>query len=204
MADREQHWNQVYASKSPLEVSWYQTEPRLSLQLIDQCGIGKHEPVIDVGGGASTLVDHLLEAGYTRPAVLDISSIALDHARQRLGDKAGMVEWIVGDITQFEPPHSFTLWHDRAVFHFLTEPSDRERYVSALKKTVPGGGHVIIAAFAIGGPTKCSGLDIEQYDTQKLLSVLGSEFTLLDQASETHLTPGNQEQLFSYFRLARE
>lgn len=204
MTDRRQHWEKVYRDKSPLEVSWYQQEPTLSLELIRHCRLNQSEAIIDVGGGASLLVDKLLDAGYEQLAVLDISSNALDAAKQRLGQKADHVEWFSADITDFTAPHPFALWHDRAVFHFLTEAEDRRKYINTLKSSLPTGGHLIIAAFAIGGPAKCSGLDIVQYDAAKLSRELGDEFQLLEETGETHLTPSGGEQLFSYFRFVRK
>lgn len=201
--DRKTHWEQIYTSKSSLEVSWHQSDPALSLRLIGNTGIGKGDGIIDVGGGASVLVDRLHAQGYSRLAVLDISAKSLAVAQQRLGDNAKDIEWYEADITGFRPGHAFTLWHDRAVFHFLTEASDREKYVATLKRSLSPNGHVILAAFAIGGPEKCSGLDIVQYDSARLLDALGEEFTLVEEVSETHITPDNKQQKFSCFRLAR-
>jgi SAM-dependent methyltransferase len=203
MSSRKQHWESVYTDKSPLDVSWYQTEPRMSLELIDASGVDKQAPVIDVGGGASVLVDWLLAAGYRKPAVLDISGRALEHARQRLGQSAAGVEWFEADITEFRAPHPFALWHDRAVFHFLTDAGDRRRYVDTLKRALTPDGHVIIAAFAIGGPTRCSNLDIVQYDAAKLGAELGAELTLIEERSENHRTPAGKDQLFGFFRFRR-
>lgn len=202
--NRKTHWDNIYRDKSPLEVSWYQKEPALSLQLIDHSGVSNEAAIIDIGGGASLLVDRLIQRGFSHLAVLDISSIALNHARERLGPIAQQVEWFESDITTFEAPHPFDLWHDRAVFHFLTKLADRKRYVTVLKQTLKPGGHLILAAFAIGGPTKCSGLDVVQYDARKLLQELGQGFTLAEQLSETHITPSNQEQLFAYFRFIKQ
>ncbi|MDH5446753.1 MAG: class I SAM-dependent methyltransferase [Gammaproteobacteria bacterium] len=200
MTNRKDHWEGIYSDKSPLEVSWYQKEPTLSLQLIEHCQLDKDQPIIDVGGGASVLIDHLLSRGYTQTAVLDISDNALTVARQRLADKANTVEWYVSDVTEFSAPHPFALWHDRAVFHFLTEASDRRKYIEALKAGLSPGGFLILAAFAIGGPTMCSGLNIVQYDAEKISQELGIDFELIEQMGETHLTPSGGEQLFSYFR----
>jgi 2-polyprenyl-3-methyl-5-hydroxy-6-metoxy-1,4-benzoquinol methylase len=200
MSDRKAHWEKVYTDKSPLEVSWYQNEPTLSLRLIRNTGLAGDASIIDVGGGASILVDRLLEQGYHRVAVLDLSAHALDYARQRLGDQAGRVEWIEADVTEFQASHTFDLWHDRAVFHFLTDPADRANYVDALKRALAPDGHVIIAAFAIGGPTQCSGLDIVQYDAAKLQGELGDAFELVEESGEMHLTPASKEQKFGYFR----
>ena len=203
MTGRKDHWERIYSDKNPLEVSWYQKEPAVSLRLIEHCELGRDAPVIDVGGGASVLVDRLLDAGYSRLTVLDIASKSLASARARLGTRAQCVEWIEADVTEFAPPHPFRLWHDRAVFHVLTEAEDRKHYVEALKQALARGGHVVLAAFAIGGPTRCSDLDIVQYDAARLMTELGSEFELIEQASETHLTPARKPQLFCYFRLAR-
>jgi len=200
----KQHWNRIYADKNPQQVSWYQSEPLTSLQLIDSSGIQSDEALIDIGGGASLLVDRLLAAGFSRLAVLDISEKALSIARHRLSDAAEQIEWIEADITGFCPPHEYSLWHDRAVFHFLTQKPDRQKYVEVLKSALPSGGHVIIAAFALGGPEKCSGLDIVQYDAPGLLFELGDQFTLVEERSEKHLTPAKAEQKFSYFRLVKK
>jgi SAM-dependent methyltransferase len=204
MVDRKEHWESIYHDKSPREVSWYQKDPALSLQLIRNTQLSLAEPMIDVGGGASVLVDCLCQEGYTRVAVLDISASALDHAKARLGDKAHGVEWYVEDIVDFNPPHPFSLWHDRAVFHFLTDPSDRHRYVDVMKRVLKTGGHLIIAAFAIGGPAKCSGLEIVQYDAEKLLTELGEGFELAEEKTEVHTTPAQREQKFAWFRLVRK
>ena len=198
--NRKTHWESIYADKSPLAVSWFQKEPRLSLQLITNTGLSTEAAIIDIGGGASVLIDHLFERGFRHLAVLDISGTALSHAKQRLGPTAEQIEWLETDVTTFVAPHPFDLWHDRAVFHFLTEAADRKRYVDTLKQTLKPGGHLILAAFAIGGPTRCSGLDIVQYDADKLGRELGEDFTLVEQLSEIHVTPSNQEQLFAYFR----
>jgi SAM-dependent methyltransferase len=203
MTSRKKHWEQVYANKSSLEVSWYQDEPRQSLELIHRSGIGKDAPLIDVGGGASLLIDWLLADGYRQLAVLDISGAALAVVRQRLGERAADIEWHEADVTQFSAPHPFSLWHDRAVFHFLTAAEDRRRYVEVLRRTLISGGHVIIAAFAPGGPTRCSGLEIVQYDAAKLMAELGPDFRLEEQQTETHLTPAGKEQLFWFFRLRK-
>lgn len=202
-AGRKAHWEEVYRNKAPTEVSWYQRQPAISVELVDACGIGEDDPVIDVGGGASRLVDQLLLRGYRRLAVLDISGAAIAHAKERLGANAAAIEWYESDITGFVPPHSFAVWHDRAVFHFLTRPEDRHRYVEVLKKALKPAGHLIIATFAIGGPEKCSGLDIVQYDAPSMCAELGDGFELLDVRDELHITPANKEQKFSYFRFRK-
>ena len=204
MTERKEHWERIYSAKAPEAVSWYQREPVLSLQLIQNSSLRKDDPIIDVGGGASVLVDHLLEQGYTRLAVLDISSTSLAYARYRLGERARDVEWFTTDVTAFVPPHQFALWHDRAVFHFLTEAEDRKKYVAVLKQTLRPGGYLILAAFALHGPTKCSGLDVVQYDAEKLLKELGDQFVIVEERNETHVTPDRKEQLFSWFHLVRK
>lgn len=200
MTDRKDHWEQVYQTKSPLEVSWYQQRPALSLELIARSGMTTDAAIIDIGGGASTLVDSLLDDHYSDVTVLDISSNALGYARKRLGQRANAVNWIVTDITSFVSPRKFSLWHDRAVFHFLTNKADRQAYVAALKSSLTPVGHVIIAAFGIGGPLKCSNLDIVQYDASKLCAELGPEFELVEEAAEMHETPGGRQQKFGYYR----
>ncbi len=200
MFDRKAHWENIYKEKSPLDVSWFQKEPALSLELIRNTQVANNEAIIDVGGGASVLVDYLCKEGFTNLAVLDISGNALSCAKKRLGDFAQNVEWYESDITQFDAPHQFSLWHDRAVFHFLANKSDRNNYVEALKNALRPGGHAIIAAFAIGGPEKCSGLDIVQYDAAKLVAELGEDFELVEERSEVHITPADKKQTFVYFR----
>lgn len=202
--DRKEHWDQVYQTKAPDDVSWFQTRPAFSLKLIEATGVGKDQGIIDVGGGASVLVDFLLDARFTNLAVLDISTAALEHARRRLDARAGYVEWFEADVTEFRAPQPFYVWHDRAVFHFLTEKTDRRKYVQTLKRALTPGGHVIIAAFAIDGPPKCSGLDVARYDSAGICAELGGEFQLLEQLDETHVTPWHTEQKFSYFHFARK
>jgi len=195
------HWNQVYQAKDPGDVSWYQQRPDMSLALIAASGVSKDAGVIDVGGGASVLVDFLLDGGYTHLAVLDVSGAALNHNRSRLGARARNVEWFEADVTSFEPPHRFGLWHDRAVFHFLTDADDRRGYLATLQRTLQPGGTVVISTFALDGPAKCSGLDVVRYDEQAMLAELGAEFQLQEVRRETHITPWQSEQRFIYFRL---
>jgi SAM-dependent methyltransferase len=201
--NRKEHWNQVYQTQAPDDVSWFQTRPANSLKLIESSGVGKDAGVIDVGGGASVLVDCLLDAGYNQLAVLDISAAALEHARRRLGERADAVEWLEVDVTTFQTARQFSLWHDRAVFHFLTDKADRQKYVQTLKQTLASDGHIIIASFAIDGPLKCSGLEVARYDAPAIGAELGDEFQLLEQADETHVTPWATEQKFTYFHFKR-
>ena len=194
--NRQAHWNEVYRTKGAQDVSWFQTEPALSLELIKAAQVSADGGVLDVGGGASVLVDRLLDAGWSQLGVLDISAEALALARARRGARAGRVEWFEADITSFQPPHRFALWHDRAVFHFLTEAADRCAYVAALKRTLMPGGAVIIATFASDGPPQCSGLDVMRYDERTLSAELGADFALREVRNETHRTPWNTEQRF--------
>ena len=203
MFNRKKHWGDVYQEKSPSELSWYQKEPKLSLELIRCTNVASNDAIIDVGGGASVLVDYLSKESFTNLTVLDISENAIAMAKKRLGDTAKSIEWIVSDITQFDTSQKFSLWHDRALFHFLTDPSDREIYVKALIKAIRNEGHLIIATFAIGGPEKCSGLEIVQYDSEKMIAELCDNFALLEERKEIHITPANKEQEFIFFHFLR-
>jgi len=202
MSARKEHWETVYREKSPQQVSWYQREPHLSLALIDRAGLPLDAPLIDVGGGASTLVDKLCERGYSNVSVLDISAAALAHSKGRLAQRGCRVHWLEEDVTRLRPPRRFALWHDRAVFHFLTGRTDRENYVDVLKHSLQPGGQLIMMTFAIGGPSRCSGLDIVQYDADKLGAELGAGFALLEWGREVHLTPLGKQQDFAYFRFS--
>jgi len=200
---KKEHWDKAHAARHASEVSWYQQLPALSLGLIQKSDIAKDTPLIDVGGGASLLVDYLLNEGYRDITVLDVSGIALNMARDRLGDRAARVAWIEQDITCFEAERKYGLWHDRALFHFLTRRKERKKYIRALRRSLQPGGQLIISTFAIGGPTRCSGLDIVQYDAQKLEQELGEEFTLLEQEQVAHQTPAKKEQLFGFYRFVK-
>ena len=201
--DRKAHWETVYREKSPLEVSWYQETPSASLEFIRSAQVSSDELIVDVGGGASTLVDCLTKEGYTNVTVLDISGQALACAKARLGALAEQIDWCELDVTQYEASQPVSLWHDRALFHFLTKESDRNKYIAALHESLKVGGHLIIAGFAIGGPTRCSGLDTVQHDAIGLMARLGREFDLLEQKDEAHLTPAKKKQEFSYFHFVR-
>jgi len=201
--DRKSHWEGVYRTKQAQETSWYQKEPLLSLAMIANAGIDLDAPIIDVGGGASVLVDRLLDLAYRDLTVLDISQAALQQDRQRLGRRASRVDWIVADITEYTPGRTFDLWHDRATFHFLTDSDDQEKYVRRLNEALDPGGQVIIAAFALDGPRQCSGLDIVRYDGASLGEALGPDFRLEEQVLETHITPLGREQRFDFYRFRR-
>ena len=205
MAETENkaHWERVWSEKQPEETSWYQEVPTLSLSMIEDATPDRGAAIIDVGGGASLLVDCLLGSGYTDITVLDLSAAALDRARRRLGADAGRVEWIDADACKFTPARRYALWHDRAAFHFLTDPEDRKRYFEVLDTAVRTDGQAIIATFAPGGPKKCSGLDIVQHDAGGLLAELGPGWVLMDQCIEYHRTPSGAEQKFGFYRVGR-
>ena len=200
------HWDRVYRNTSPELVSWYQREATLSLDLIMQAVPDHSSAIVDVGGGASTLVDGLREAGYRRLTVLDLSGVALAAVRTRLGAAAAQVTWLEADVlTAPFAPHVFDLWHDRAVFHFLTDPSDRQRYVAQLRHAVRPGGFVLIATFAPDAPPRCSGLDVMRYSPEALEAELGPGFSLRSSRREEHHTPGGRIQAFIYclFRIEK-
>jgi trans-aconitate methyltransferase len=174
--NRQAHWQQVYNEKGENQVSWFQERPAISLELIEAAGAEPGSAIIDIGGGASRLVDALVENGYRDLTVLDLSESAVSIAKKRLGRRAATVKWIVADVTQWEPPTTYDLWHDRAAFHFLTEESDRIAYVERLTKVLRPAGHAIIGTFALDGPERCSGLPVVRYDGAQLSINLGSAF----------------------------
>jgi trans-aconitate methyltransferase len=192
----KQHWEKVYETKSPEEVSWTQAIPQTSLDFIHSFQLPKTASIIDVGGGDSKLVDHLLEEGFENITVLDISAKALDKAKQRLGEKANKVNWIVSDIISYDPENSFYVWHDRAAFHFLTQKEDAEKYIKLVQKIVTG--YLIIATFSDSGPKKCSGLNVHQYNEETLEALLKNGFQKLRCIREDHLTPFNTTQNFLF------
>ncbi|WP_454623664.1 class I SAM-dependent methyltransferase [Bradyrhizobium cenepequi] len=196
--DRQAHWQGVYTSKAETEVSWFQDSPAPSIELIVQAGATPGSAIIDIGGGASRLVDYLIDRGFEDFTVLDISEAALQVARTRLGDRAAKVAWIVADVTMWEPPRTYDIWHDRATFHFLIEESDRTAYVERLKQALRIGGHAIIATFALDGPERCSGLPVVRYDPESLGRILGFAFQLTDRRQHRHATPWGAEQSFQF------
>ena len=201
----KQHWEQVYTTKGATSVSWFQEHAQQSLELIRQTGVQRDAGIIDVGGGASTLVDDLLDDGYSNVAVLDLSEAALAAAKERLGARAQQVSWLVGDITQVNlPRHAYAVWHDRAVFHFLTTAEEREAYVRAVLRAVRPGCHVIVATFAEDGPEKCSGLPVVRYSADGLHAQFGAPFTLLRHEREEHHTPAGAVQKFIYCMCRKE
>lgn len=200
MTDTQQHWEQVYGTKATDQVSWFRPHLETSLSLIDRAARGmKSASIIDVGGGASTLVDDLVERGFANVTVLDISQAALDLARQRLGDAGRAVHWLYADVTgSSSATHAYDLWHDRAVFHFLTTPEDRASYVRNVVNAVKPGGHVIVSTFGPQGPAKCSGLDVMRYDADSLHGEFGARFRLVESSTEIHDTPFGTQQQFLY------
>lgn len=194
----KEHWEDVYSTKSDTGVSWHQEVPALSLALAELAGIGPSSAVVDIGGGASRFVDHLLARGASDLTVLDLSEHALAASRTRLGPRAGDVSWIVGDVTAWSADRRYDLWHDRAVFHFLTDPADRAAYVDRLGRVLRPGGHAIIATFALDGPERCSNLPVVRYSPQTLAATLGAGFRLVAERSQMHATPWGSEQSFQY------
>jgi len=196
--ERREHWEKVHRSKAATEVSWFQQAPEVTLALIEAAGIGPDSRVIDVGGGVSRLVDHLLDRGFPHLTVLDISRSALEESRRRLGDQAGLVTWVDADITVSAPDGRFELWHDRAVFHFLTHPEQRRAYAAAMNASLAPGAHVIAATFAEDGPERCSGLEVVRYSPKTLQTALGPTLELITSRKEQHRTPAGKDQSFVY------
>jgi 2-polyprenyl-3-methyl-5-hydroxy-6-metoxy-1,4-benzoquinol methylase len=200
--DSKQHWENIYQTKSADEVSWTQAVPEVSLKLINSIGLQKDAAIIDIGGGDSNLVDHLLDEGYTNLTVLDISSSAIEKAKTRLGHKAHLVKWIVSDILNFNPETTFQLWHDRAAFHFQTEPNAIEHYLEQVQKA--HAEHLIIGTFSVNGPIKCSGINIHQYDENSLPETFTS-IGYLNEACERqlHTTPFGTTQDFIFCKFKK-
>ncbi len=197
--DRREHWERVYSNKAPDAVSWYAPRLERSLEIVESLALAPSARIIDVGGGAATFARDLMVRGFERPTVLDISRAAIEAARGELGAGADRVQWIAGDITRAELPEAhFDLWHDRAVFHFLTDPEDRQRYVEQVLRAVRPGGHVVVATFGPEGPTRCSGLDVVRYSAEGLHSEFGASFAKLSSTTELHETPWGSEQEFLY------
>lgn len=198
-----EHWEALYRQRRVDEVSWFEQRPARSLACIEATGSARDAAVVDVGGGASTLVDHLLEAGFEDVTVLDVSAAALEHARRRLGDRAGGVSWVVSDVLAWRPDRAFDLWHDRAVLHFLVDPADRRRYVETMRRVLARGGHAVIATFGPQAPEQCSGLPVVRYEAETLAALFGEDFRLEAHTLGDHRTPGGATQQFLYARLRR-
>jgi len=197
--DVKTHWEKVYATKAPESVSWYRAHLETSLGLIERAGVGCSASIIDIGGGESTFVDDLLLRGYKNLTVLDVSQTAIEVTKKRLGSAADQVRWLVGDIIEIElEPRAYDLWHDRAVFHFLTTPERRIAYVQQVTRAVKPGGHVIVSTFGPEGPTKCSGLKVMRYGAESLHGEFGRRFRLVESSKELHQTPFGTTQQFLY------
>jgi SAM-dependent methyltransferase len=203
--DRQAHWDNVYRTKGEDEVSWFQASPTVSLDLIHAAGIGRNASIVDIGGGASRLVDALLDEGFTDVTVLDLSEESMTKAKARLGARANSVTWIVADATTWQPTRTYDLWHDRAAFHFLTTPEDRAAYAERVLRAVRPSGQVIIGTFAPDGPERCSGLPVVRHDAESIGKVLGPSLELIETRRHNHQTPmgGNQKFQFSRFRRVR-
>jgi trans-aconitate methyltransferase len=201
---RQDHWQKVYTSKGESEVSWFQETPTPSLDLIELVGATQNSAIIDIGGGASRLADRLVSQGFRDVTVLDLSAAALASARSRIGDEANRVEWNTVDVTTWEPSRTYDVWHDRAAFHFLTDPADQAAYVARLRRALRPGGHAIIGTFAPDGPERCSGLVVSRHDAASLAAMLGPGFKLIDSRRHEHITPWGAAQRFQFSTFRRE
>lgn len=204
MNKAQAHWQTVYKAKAHDEVSWFQAEPTVSLAMISALGLPRDAAIIDVGAGASALVDRLVDQGFDDITLVDLADAALGHTKARLGPKADNVHFHVGDVTVLDLGHPYDLWHDRAVLHFLTDASQQQNYRDTLHRHLVPGGHAVIATFAVGGPERCSGLPIRQYDAKRMMALLGDRFTLASERLEPHRTPWGACQDFAYFLVRKE
>jgi SAM-dependent methyltransferase len=201
--ERQAHWENVYQTKGERDVSWFQERPEISLELIGATGANADSAMIDVGGGASRLIDALLNAGFANVTVLDLSEKALATSKARLGGRSAKVKWIGADVTAWEPSQSYDVWHDRAAFHFLTDPKDRAAYAARVLRTIRAGGHVIIGTFAPDGPERCSGLPVVRHDAASVGAALGPSFELVESRDHVHRTPAGAIQRFQFNRFRR-
>jgi SAM-dependent methyltransferase len=197
--NKKSHWENVYTTKPHDQVSWYREHLDNSLKMILQTGVGRDAAIIDIGGGSSTLVDDLLDNGFTDVSVLDISGAAIDKSKERLGERSGRVTWFEADVTEVTlPGDHYSVWHDRAVFHFLIDADDRRKYVELVMRSLKAGGHIIVASFGLEGPQKCSGLDVARYSSESMHDQFGNQFRLVRSLDETHQTPFGTTQEFVY------
>jgi SAM-dependent methyltransferase len=203
ISGRAAHWQNVYESKGEREVSWFQQSPSPSLELIALAGAEPTSPIVDIGGGAARLVDALLTAGYADLTVLDLSDAALAASRARLGAASDGVNWIVADVTTWQPTRNYDIWHDRAAFHFLNGPEEQAAYAACVRRAVQIGGRVIIGTFAIDGPEKCSGLPVSRHNADSITALLGAGFTLTDHRRHNHATPWQSVQNFQFSSFIR-
>ena len=198
MKDRKTHWETIYQTKKPTDVSWYQPKPTTSLNFISELNLKKDAKIIDIGAGESFLADFLLADGFTDLTILDISGEALDHARSRLAEKAKILKWITADISHFVPEEKYDLWHDRAAFHFLTEEIQVQNYLKTLINSINPGGYVILGTFSDKGPAKCSGIEIQQYSIAEMSDLLSDSFQKLHCENIDHITPSGAVQNFTF------
>jgi SAM-dependent methyltransferase len=201
--EEQAHWENVYTTKGEREVSWFEDSPTFSFDLIRSTGVSTSASIIDIGAGASRLVDALINEGFEAVTVLDLSKKALATAKARLGPLGEKVRWVVADVTTWRPFQIYDVWHDRAAFHFLTEPKDRAAYAERVSSAVRSGGHVIIGTFAPDGPERCSGLQVIRHDAASLSRMLGSEFALTESRPHVHKTPWGSTQRFQFSRFRR-
>ena len=201
--NRKDHWERIYQKHSPTEVGWYQSYPERSLKLIHNTGVDTNSNIIDVGGGTSTLAKHLLDKGYEKLAVLDISGNSIERAKSQLGEKSREINWIEADVTKYSFTEQYDIWHDRAVFHFLTKAEDRKGYINSLNQALKLNGHLIIATFSLDAPPKCSGLSVVRYSSETLQSELGDNYILVESLVEDHVTPSGVKQNFIFCRFIK-
>ena len=201
--NRKDHWERIYQKHSPTEVGWYQSYPERSLKLIYNTGADTDSSIIDVGGGTSTLAKHLLDKGYEKLAVLDISGNSIERAKSQLDEKSREINWIEADVTKYSFTEQYDIWHDRAVFHFLTKAEDRKGYITSLNQALKLNGHLIIATFSLDAPPKCSGLSVVRYSSETLQSELGDNFILEEAVVEDHVTPSWVKQNFIFCRFIK-
>jgi SAM-dependent methyltransferase len=201
--NRKRHWEALYHAKTPEQMAWHQATPRLSLDMIAAAALPYTAAIVDVGGGASTLVDHLLDEGYLDVTVLDIAANSLAAAQARLGARAEDVTWLAADILQAELPQRYDVWHDRALFHFLADPAERARYMAAARAALKENGHLIVATFAPDGPTRCADLDVVRFAPEQLCETVGPGFYLVSSELRTHVTPWNSHQQFLFCHFHR-
>jgi len=201
--NQKDHWERVYKKNASTEVGWYQAYPERSLKLINDTGVGADGSIIDIGGGTSTLAGHLLDQGYRQITVLDLSGNAIEKAKLQLGEKSGRINWIEADVTKYSFMEKYDIWHDRAVFHFLTEAEDREGYKNSLDHALRLNGHLIISTFSPDAPPKCSGLSVVRYSPEALQNELGDNFILVESLVEDHVTPSGVKQNFIFCRFIK-
>ena len=201
--NRKDHWERVYQKQSPTEVGWYQAYPERSLQLINNSCMGTSYRIIDIGGGTSKLSEHLLDQGYTKLTVLDISGNSIEKAISHLGEKSSGINWIEADVTKYSFNEQYDVWHDRAVFHFLTEAEERKGYLHSLNQALTLNGHLIIATFSLDAPLKCSGLSVARYSPETLHNELGDNFNLVEYFLQDHVTPSGVSQNFIFCRFIK-